>query len=253
MLLWWAFVGLGATSSEPRLSEARRLIEHELLYDEALLLLDELMVEGLSEPSERVQLYTLAARAEVGRGKPEMAARHFRSLLRLAPDYELPRHVSPKVRAAFDRASAELVFLEPVEFVVDGESVSAAGRMRGPVQQVREVELRIRSDNGYSLVRSQRDNDRHYAEFQRPSSLDLDYYLRAIGTNGEEIGGLGHPDDPVRATLLDVSSEDAWYESGWLWSGVALAAATSATVLFFTLRSSNEGGSDGTLAPVVLD
>ena len=92
-----------------RVSQALQTIarlEQQLEYEQALVLADRTIAEGISTRDQLADLHLIAGRLAAGLDHPDIAQQHFAKLLALRPDTVLVAGTSPKLQAPFDAARA---------------------------------------------------------------------------------------------------------------------------------------------------
>jgi hypothetical protein len=92
-----------------RVSQALQKIaqlEQQLEYEQALVLADRTIAEGISTRDQLADLHLIAGRLAAGLDHPDVAQQHFAKVLALRPDTVLVVGTSPKVQAPFDAAKA---------------------------------------------------------------------------------------------------------------------------------------------------
>jgi hypothetical protein len=92
-----------------RVSQALQKIaqlEQQLEYEQALLLADRTIAEGVSTRDQLADLHLIAGRLAAGLDHPDIAQQHFAKLLALRPETALVAGTSPKLQAPFDAAKA---------------------------------------------------------------------------------------------------------------------------------------------------
>lgn len=96
-------------SDRQRVSEALQKIaqlEQQLEYEQALVLADRTIAEGISTRDQLADLHLIAGRLAAGLDHPDIAQQHFAKLLALRPETTLVAGTSPKLLAPFDAAKA---------------------------------------------------------------------------------------------------------------------------------------------------
>ena len=125
-----------------RVSQALQKIaqlEQQLEYEQALVLADRTIAEGVSTRDQLADLHLIAGRLAAGLDHPDVAQQHFAKLLALRPDTVLVAGTSPKLQAPFDAAKAaphELVVAVAAGHLVvtrDDLHLVAGTRTRGNV------------------------------------------------------------------------------------------------------------------------
>jgi hypothetical protein len=92
-----------------RVSQALQKIaqlEQQLEYEQALVLADRTIAEGISTRDQLADLHLIAGRLAAGLDHPDIAQQHFAKLLALRPETVLVAGTSPKLQAPFDAAKA---------------------------------------------------------------------------------------------------------------------------------------------------
>ena len=98
-----------AQSDRQRVSEALQKIaqlEQQLEYEQALVLADRTIAEGIATRDQLADLHLIAGRLAAGLDHPDIAQQHFAKLLALRPETTLVAGTSPKLLAPFDAAKA---------------------------------------------------------------------------------------------------------------------------------------------------
>jgi hypothetical protein len=96
-------------SDRERVSQALQTIarlEQQLEYEQALVLADRTIAEGISTRDQLADLHLIAGRLAAGLDHPDIAQQHFAKLLALRPDTVLVAGTSPKLIAPFEAARA---------------------------------------------------------------------------------------------------------------------------------------------------
>ena len=107
-----------------RVSQALQTIaqlEQQLEYEQALLLADRTIAEGISTRDQLADLHLIAGRLAAGLDHADVAQQHFAKLLALRPDTALVAGTSPKLQAPFDAARAAPHQLEANVHVAGGK------------------------------------------------------------------------------------------------------------------------------------
>lgn len=108
-------VAVAAVHAQPspanreRVSQALQKIaqlEQQLEYEQALVLADRTIAEGISTRDQLADLHLIAGRLAAGLDHPDVAQQHFAKLLALRPETALVAGTSPKLQAPFDAARA---------------------------------------------------------------------------------------------------------------------------------------------------
>lgn len=81
-------------------------LEQQLEYEQALVLADRTIAEGISTRDQLADLHLIAGRLAAGLDHPDIAQQHFAKLLALRPETVLVVGTSPKLQAPFDAARA---------------------------------------------------------------------------------------------------------------------------------------------------
>ena len=96
-----------APSPRERVSAALQKIaqlEQQLEYEQALVLANRTIAEGISTRDQLADLHLIAGRLAAGLDHPDIAQQHFAKLLALRPETTLVAGTSPKLQAPFDAA-----------------------------------------------------------------------------------------------------------------------------------------------------
>jgi hypothetical protein len=81
-------------------------LEQQLEYEQALVLADRTIAEGVSTRDQLADLHLIAGRLAAGLDHADIAQQHFAKLLALRPETVLVAGTSPKLTAPFDAAKA---------------------------------------------------------------------------------------------------------------------------------------------------
>jgi hypothetical protein len=81
-------------------------LEQQLEYEQALVLADRTIAEGISTRDQLADLHLIAGRLAAGLDHADIAQQHFAKLLALRPETTLVAGTSPKLQAPFDAARA---------------------------------------------------------------------------------------------------------------------------------------------------
>lgn len=98
-----------APSHRERVSAALQQIaqlEQRLEYEQALVLADRTIAEGIATRDQLADLHLIAGRLAAGLDHPDVAQQHFAKVLALRPETTLVAGTSPKLQAPFDAAKA---------------------------------------------------------------------------------------------------------------------------------------------------
>ena len=98
-----------APSPRERVSAALQQIaqlEQRLEYEQALVLADRTIAEGIATRDQLADLHLIAGRLAAGLDHPDVAQQHFAKVLALRPDTALVVGTSPKLQGPFDAAKA---------------------------------------------------------------------------------------------------------------------------------------------------
>jgi hypothetical protein len=108
-LAWIALVAAmpAIAHAGAKIGEAKRALD-EVRYDDAQRLLVAAIKEGGNSAAEMKQIYELSASAAVVLGQADAGEQYYRRWLALDPAAQLPDSVSPKLRAPFVAAQAEM-------------------------------------------------------------------------------------------------------------------------------------------------
>ena len=125
-----------AQGDRQRVSEALQKIaqlEQQLEYEQALVLADRTIAEGIATRDQLADLHLIAGRLAAGWDHPDIAQQHFAKLLALRPETTLVAGTSPKLQAPFDAAKAaphelemHLVFYPTMHIVIDRDPLHLA-------------------------------------------------------------------------------------------------------------------------------
>jgi tetratricopeptide (TPR) repeat protein len=249
----------------PQVERARKLIE-EAEFDEALRRLSEALAQPDNGDELLAALYELQGTTYLYLGREAQARTSFEKLLQAAPDYELPRGTSSKIRKLFEavREDARARRLRPVRVIHEPldearaearldvsatiEDMPAAARAR--------LYFRRAGSEGYSSAGFAPEVGARYAAripaFElpsEPSSYALEYYIEVSDAAGRRLAGAGDALKPFALRVPGSSdagpaaaAEDPWYRKWWVWTlGGAVAAGAAAAVAVPLLTSERQG------------
>lgn len=120
---------------DPELAHAKEL-EAKLEYEQALTLVEKIIVEGHADRAKLVELHFLAGKLAAGLDRVEVAQEHFARVLSLEPSTSLPDGTSPKITTPFDAARGQTA---PLRISLRGQAIVVDA---DPLQLVSRTEVR---------------------------------------------------------------------------------------------------------------
>ena len=118
-------------------------LEAKLEYEQALTLVEKIIVEGNADRAKLVELHFLAGKLAAGLDRVEVAQEHFARVLSLEPGTTLPEGTSPKITMPFDAARGQTA---PLRVTLHGHEIAVEA---DPLQLVSRTE--IRGDDAVAL------------------------------------------------------------------------------------------------------
>jgi hypothetical protein len=240
-------------AAEPSLADAQRQVL-ALEYGKAIQIAQRVIVRGGSSPAQLRQLYELLGQALASVGREPEAMTAFRQLLALQPDYRLPEHTSPKIRAPLAKVQSDWA----------GRPGLTVSRSRpGPVAIDRDLVIVIKLiEDPLHMSRSARSvcalPGREAQSFAATARIGDVALLLPLSTLGVQRGPLhcqlelldAHGNalwrqplelQLVPAERLTVARANPWYKRWWVWTvaGVVIAGAATAAVVTATTRNTS--------------
>lgn len=261
----------------PLVPKARKEID-EARFDDARKTLERALRDPDNTDDTLVELYRLLGIVNVYLGDNRGAETAFSELLRLSPDYTLPRTSAPQVREIFDRVKARarsgprlrLQLFAPDEPQAGAPATFTAeisGMQRGykayfyyrrPGEgEYTADDFRLRSGNRYTAQVP--------AAFLPVERQDyfLEYYAEVKDGSGLRVTSAGDAFNPMRLTVRSALAEvgggqvaqpveeaKPWYKKWWVWVIVGGVVAGGAVTTY--LLVSGAGPSTGTV-PVTIN
>jgi hypothetical protein len=213
----------------------------DLDYARAADLLQMALKETLTREEKRVTFTTLAL-AQISLGKKDEGRRAFEQLLRIDPDFQLDRTMSPKFRVVFEQArhnvatgtgvaaNAGLPQLKPTMPSSVGEGRPAAIHVSYPggVGDKMEVYFRTRGQLRFSrlLVAGKKgvfDVTIPGMQVQAPA---VELYCDVLDDNGAALAAAGSLGRPLAFDVI--AKKVPVYKKGWFWGTLLVIAAAGA-------------------------
>ena len=130
----------GIARAQPHVDDAElahaKELEAKLEYDQALTLVEKIIVSGHADRAKLVELHFLAGKLAAGLDRVEVAQEHFARVLSLEPGTTLPDGTSPKITLPFDAARGQTA---PLRVTMHGHEVAVEA---DPLQLVTRTEVR---------------------------------------------------------------------------------------------------------------
>lgn len=199
-----------------RVSQALQTIaqlEQQLEYEQALVLADRTIAEGISTRDQLADLHLIAGRLAAGLDHPDVAQQHFAKLLALRPDTALVAGTSPKLQAPFDAARAAPHGLEASMHVVGG-TVSA--EVTDPLHLIGGLRVTYAGPDG-----ARTEHVEHALTAALPAGA-LVLHVTAIDDAGNELVTADVPEVATQAPGVEAHRSRAW---------IPWAAASGATLI----------------------
>jgi hypothetical protein len=125
----------GPHVDDAELAHAKEL-EAKLEYEQALTLVEKIIVSGHADRAKLVELHFLAGKLAAGLDRVEVAQEHFARVLSLEPGTTLPDGTSPKITMPFDAARGQTA---PLRVTLHGHEIAVEA---DPLQLVTRTEIR---------------------------------------------------------------------------------------------------------------
>jgi hypothetical protein len=254
------------------LEEARRLINAELRFKEAVEVLEGVLAEPRIRREDRVEAYRLLGIAYIARGATESAEAAFAELLALEPGFELDPLLSPKIHRVFDRVKARVARAPQIVEVTaarNGREVVFTGRLEDPDARLSRVDLYSRTDGGdFREIAMAREGERLRAEITAAEAdrLRIEYFLVGRDREGAPVARVSDEKSPSVAVFeaappalvappvatVEVEQPPRWYEHWWVWA-IAIGVIGAGTATAIVLSTSEPDPPTGTLDPIQLD
>jgi hypothetical protein len=244
---------------------------NELEYVRAISLLQQALRETLTRDEKLATFQTLAF-AHVALEQREAARADFANLLRVAPNFELDRTISPRVRVVFEEAKAQVALaggavedpalaglptLTPTAswgagaHPREGHPVDVRATLAGGAAVRGELFFRARGQTRYNKVTALLDAGGVLSvtvpgmDVHAPG---LEYYLVLLDAAGASVARAGSLGQPLALPVDGVKT--AVYKRGWFWgviAGAAVVGAGVATAVALTARSSVSSSTPATI------
>jgi len=214
-------------------------------FDKARESLERALLAGTSGPTQLAEIYRLTGEVAVAVADADGAQQAFQRLLAIAPDSKLRDGVSPKITSAFEAAAAALggkrlrieyvtgpgtitlvVSDDPLDLVT-GAAIDYVDAVGGRRTQVKKGKFRIE------------------VSLDEAAPVPHKVALAALDAHGNRVAELGSLREPlaVPAVVAVVGkaagrgrtrASRSFLGKGWLWAGIAVAAAGAGT--YFALQ-----------------
>jgi len=238
-----ALAGSARADGNPFLDQARAQID-QLEFDQAGESLQRALTSGTSGPTELAEIYRLSGEVAVAVGDSAGAEQHFARLLVIAPETQLRAGVSPKITAAFEAAAAAQQGKR-----ISIESATAPGSITlvvgaDPLDLITGARVDYTGDDGapHSIKQSGKFRIKvGLGEVPVPHRVVLsavDQYgnrLATLGSMSEPIAVPAAGQTPSRPVATRPRRTRSFLGRGWLWAGIAVAAAGSG--IYFGLQA----------------
>jgi hypothetical protein len=243
---------------------------NDLEYARALSLLDQALRETLTR-DEKIIAYQTMAFAHVGLNNRDAALHDFENLLRVDPSFELDRTISPRVRAVFEQAKAEVATggigggednkVPTVPATVDfgaekrakeGHAIDVRATYPGGVAARGELFYRTRGQLVFSKTTALIDTVGRF-EATVPGmdvhAPGLEYYLVILDERGSSLAQAGSLAQPL---FVDIggTAKAPIYKRAWFWGvigGAIVVGAGVATAVALTVHPSVAASTPATI------
>lgn len=227
---------------------------NDLEYTQAIALLEKALATETLTRDEKIAAFQTLAFAHVGLERADDALTDFENLLRVVPDYELDRTISPRVRAVFERAQAKVLAAQPKPKVApvvltptvtptrieDGQAAVVSGG--APDRAVRRVELFYRTQGvtSFSKLTATTGADGHFkltVPGMQVHAPALEYYLVVRDDQAAALATAGSLAQPL-SVAVQVRKKPV-YAKLWFWGvvgGIAVVGAGVATAVALSTR-----------------
>ena len=192
------------------LTKARKSLL-QLEYRRATRMAQLVVRSSRSSPEDMIEAYRIQGLSLAARGKRKQAARAFRKLLALDPDFRLSDDVSPKLRPPFHQAIGAAERQKPIRLVhkvpdppesLEGLELSVT-LTGNPMRMVRAIKVRYHlGDEQEEEMVFEVSKPRSVA-MVLPMQLDTDqvsYYFVAVNRHGAELVRAGSREQPFMLT-----------------------------------------------------
>jgi tetratricopeptide (TPR) repeat protein len=198
---------------------------------------------GLDQPDlsdeELAELYRVLGLAQLYLGREDQAREAYEKLLQAQPDYELPQHEAPKIRALYARIKEDIKRrrVRPVTLAVEPPAEVEGGGPAVIEATVKELALGSRprlyyrraGRQSFSSVDFKRDpenRERYRAlipSFELPleeSRYEVEYYVEVADAAQRRLAGRGDALNPEVLVVeprggLAAAHGPAWYQTPW--------------------------------------
>lgn len=249
----------------PQVERARKLIE-DAEFEEALQRINDALAQPDNGDDLLAALYELQGTTYLYLGREAPARASFEKLLQAAPDHELPRGTSAKIRKLFEavREDTRARRLRPVRVVHEALAEAPAEARLDVSASIQDMPAAARArlyyrragTEGYSSAGFAPEEGARFAAripaFElpaEPSPYALEYYIEVSDAAGRRLAGAGDALKPFSVRIpgsagaaAPAAAEDPWYRKWWVWTlGGAVAAGAAAAVAVPLLTSEKQG------------
>jgi tetratricopeptide (TPR) repeat protein len=253
--------GLWAASRTSLIDKARQLIE-DAEFDQAIRVINDALVQPDNSDAMLVSLYELQGTAYLYLGQQDKARTAFEKLLQAAPDHQLPKGTSSKIRALYDkvREDQKANKVRPVKVAHEKLATAPAGERLDVDAQITDLPssakarlfYRRSGTEGYSSTTFLSEGGgayvAHVPAFELPTESGeyaLEYFLEIADSGGRRLAGVGDGLNPIVVHVVGkkgsegggtepapVVASESWYQKWWVWTivGVVVVGAAGAAV-----------------------
>jgi len=269
-MLLSAPTGLWAVPRNTLIDKARQLIE-EAEFDQAIRVINDALVQPDNSDAMLVSLYELQGTAYLYLGQQEKARSAFEKLLQAAPDHELPKGTSSKIRSLFERVREDQKTnkVRPVKLSHTKLATAPAGQRLDVDAQITDLPTGARARLYYRRAGTEAyssttfaseggaDYVAHVPAFELPTDSGeyaLEYFLEIADAGGRRLAGVGDALSPIAVHVVaakgsgeggteaaPAAMSEAWYQKWWVWTivGVVAAGAVGTAVAVNLMKDNN--------------
>lgn len=254
---------LADPSAGSLLAQTESLFEN-MEYDTVISASEKVLEHPRATAQQKLKAYVLQGSALVIVGNSVDAEIPFRSVLRIAPEHELPPYVSPKIVAVFNTVKSEeeairdqMRALELAQLLQEmaitghinrehhgGVPLQFSYRVRDPRGLVEhfQVSYRRKGDKSYSaLALAQNDTGTWSGQVssewtENENGFVMEYQLVTSDASGEKLISKGTKTLPLRIEMKPgtIAGAEPLHEKVWFWVVTGIAASTiAATAGYF--------------------
>jgi tetratricopeptide (TPR) repeat protein len=254
---------LGISPHSPELERAQTQIENGD-FEEAVKTLQAALSQADVSDEMLAEYYRLLGLAQLYLGDQEGARDAYEKLLQARPDFELPRSTPPKLRKLYARILEDIKRRRVRPVTLDSEPLAPVyGESPVPVQaRITDLPLGAKARlyfrragaqtfSSVGFTRQKEGPDAYtavvpaYEVPAEPHPYEVEYYLEVADAAQRRLAGKGDAFNPLTFTVqprtvapTELTHDEAWYKSPWVWvlGGAVAAGATTGIVLVATSK-----------------